>query len=554
MHSHQGPLHLVLALTLVLCSASAVCMAPVWCDELPSQEGLPRELVIPESPPLTDQLKTLRALAVSGAEYAPKPGFLDGIKKMFSGGENAKYVTIEALAEHASEIRGKLVRVEGIYDLEGDHGVLRSEGHKVIVALAGGIAPLGFEGAADSLDGLPVAAQGIVETQDSTALVRATLLVPSLTLTQLRIGRILELQQDYKGAMDAYLKVANNRALSQGPFAAFARVRGAQIAFDELRDVKTARKQYSAAWQPYSVTDAEGKPLYYTWVPRKQGGWEKISVKDAIHDRLDALNRGGTAYQIVQFFVSLGGGNAAFGILIMAVVVRLGIYPLTRKQLESARRMQEIQPQMKALQKKHADDKQKFQEEFWKLCKENDCNPLGGCLPMLVQMPILIFLYRGIRDYVVQFDGASFLWVSNLAQPDLPLLIAYTISMIGFQKMVAQTQPATDPQQEQQQKMMQYLMPVMFFFFFQGFPAAFILYWLATNLIYFGEQWVYHRRASAEKTGEGNKPKREAKGGFVATMAKALGGRDGNSDDRKPAVSYEEKLKQGKTKKRAKHR
>ena len=293
MHSNQRPLHFVLALTLVLWSTSAWYVAPAWCDELPSQEGLPRELVIPQPPPLSEQLKTLRALVIPAEQYTPKTGFLDGIKSMFSGGEKAQYLTLQALAEHAPEIRGKLVRVEGVYDLEGEQGVLRSEGHEVVVAMAGGIAPEGFEGAADSLDGLPVAAQGTVETQGDRALVRATLLVPSLTLTQLRIGRMLEMKEDFKGAMDSYLAVANNRSLSQGPFAAFARVRGAQIAFDELRDEKTARRHYSAAWQPYSVTDREGKALYYTWQPSKQGGWEKVSVRDAIHDRLDSLNRGG---------------------------------------------------------------------------------------------------------------------------------------------------------------------------------------------------------------------------------------------------------------------
>lgn len=552
MHSYHRCRSAFLSLVLIVWCVAALAGAPARSEQLPSQEGLPRELVIAEQPPLTDQLKLLRALAVPAKEYAPKTGLLDSFRNMFGGGEKAQYVTIPALAEHAAEIRGKLVRVEGVYEVEGERGVFRSEGHEVLVALGGGIAPEGFDAAPGSLDGLPAAAQGLVETEGDVPLVRATLLVPSLGLTQLRIGRILELQGDYQGAVDAYAAVAKNAALSRGPLAAFARLRAAQIAFEELRDRKAARAHYSAAWQPYTVTDREGQPLYYTWVPVKGEGWKRVSARDAIAERLDSLNAGGLAYQVVQFFVTVGGSSPTIGILIMAVVVRLGIYPLTKKQLESQRRMQKIQPQVKELQKKHTSDKQKFQEEFWKLCQENKCNPLGGCWPMLIQMPILFFLYRGIRDFVVRFDGASFLWVPNLAQPDLILLVLYTLSMIAFQKMVSQSQPAADAQQQQQQKMMAYMMPIMFFFFFQSFPAAFILYWLATNVIYFGEQWLYLRRSGGlDQEAPSGEPQQC---GFVARMVQALGQkRDGRGDDKRP-VSYEETRKKVSGAKRAKRR
>ena len=229
----------------------------------------------------------------------------------------------------------------------------------------------------------------------------------------------------------------------------------------------------------------------------------------------------------------------------------------TKKQLESQRRMQAIQPQIKELQQKYATDKQKFQEEFWKLCQENNCNPLGGCLPMLVQMPILIFLYRGIRDYIVQFDGQSFLWVSNLAQPNTILLILYTISMVFFQKMAAQTQPVTDPQQAQQQKMMTYMMPLMFFFFFQSFPAAFILYWLGSNLIYFGEQALYLRKHHATEEGEGAGRSDEKSGGFISAMldsARRLREGGTNEEEQRRLPSFEEKRRQEKQRRRGRNR
>jgi YidC/Oxa1 family membrane protein insertase len=173
------------------------------------------------------------------------------------------------------------------------------------------------------------------------------------------------------------------------------------------------------------------------------------------------------------------------------------VYPLTKKQLASARDMQRLQPMMKALQEKHKDDKQKFQEEFWKLCQEHGVNPLGGCLPLIVQMPLMIAVYSGVRAYLVNLDHASFLWVHSLAQPDLWLLGIYTVSQIGFGKVTQSQNPtaAVDPQQKQQQQMMTYMMPLMFFFIFQSFPAAFMLYWLGLNLAYLAQTLYYNKTA-----------------------------------------------------------
>ncbi|MFW6438367.1 MAG: membrane protein insertase YidC, partial [Armatimonadota bacterium] len=188
----------------------------------------------------------------------------------------------------------------------------------------------------------------------------------------------------------------------------------------------------------------------------------------------------------------------------------------------------------------------------WALCQENNCNPLGGCLPMLVQMPILIFLYRGIHEYIVQFEGISFLWVQNLAEPNMLLLILYTLSMIGFQKMASQSQPTADPQQEQQQKMMMYMMPIMFFFFFQTFPAAFLLYWLGSNIIYFGEMGLMMRGDVDLSVDTSSK-----KSGFVASMLNAAKGAGKDEEEEKEAPkSYAEKRKaeKEKQKKRGKSR
>ncbi len=135
------------------------------------------------------------------------------------------------------------------------------------------------------------------------------------------------------------------------------------------------------------------------------------------------------------------------------------------------------------------------------LFKEHKVNPAGSCLPMLIQFPILIWVYYAIRYFVFQFEGVHFLYVKSLADPDVvtvsgmpvpgPLLILYGISMYFSQKLLAQ--PTATPEQQQQQKMMAYMMPVLLLFVLKSLPAAFILYWLLQNMLMTGHQWLIMR-------------------------------------------------------------
>jgi len=358
----------------------------------------------------------------------------------------------------------------------------------------------------------------------------------------------------YEEAVKAYEAAGSRAQRAKSPFAAFSTCNAGRIAYDMLRDQKTARKHFSMAWNPYTPTDRAGKPLFYTWIPAKdEPGWEKVGVADAISEPLDTLNRTGFWYKFMDFFVGLAGGSRWLGIVFVALISRVVIWPLTKKQLASAEAMKRLQPQIKALQDRFTDDKQKFQEEFWKLCQANGVNPLGGCLPMIVQFPVLIMLWRGIRDYIVQFNHHGFLWVKNLAAPDVPLLVAYTISMIFFQKMTQKLQPAAamTPQQQQQQQMMTYMMPLMFFFFFQSFPAAFLLYWLATNVIYFGQQYLYQRSLDKKRSEEGTEslaapPKKPV--GFANAMVRMLSGSKDPEEPGEPKSSKSFHEKQAETK------
>ncbi|MGI5819992.1 MAG: YidC/Oxa1 family membrane protein insertase [Armatimonadota bacterium] len=537
----------------ILLAAFVCCVTAGGVAAAQSQQGLPVDLIIEAEPELGRHLANMEALYAVAKQDLPEGGFLNSIKAVFtgSGEELPNYAPVGYLAKHGARVRGDLIETDGIWRARDGGGVLRSMGYEITVEFMGGTVPEGFD-VVDGPEGMPVLVVGRLETDGEDTVLRAERVVPSALVAGVRIGRIKEIQENWEGAVAAYEDVSAQGPLGIRPLAAFARVRAGALAVEKLDDEKRARGLYDRAWDMYTK-ERDGQPEYWVWV-ESGDGWSAVPAQDALAGPLDEINSHRLAYRAVDLFVRLAGGSPALGVILMAVVVRLAIYPLTKKQIISQKRMQAIQPQIKELQKEHATDKQKFQEEFWALCQENNCNPLGGCLPMLVQMPILIFLYRGIRDYIVQFEGISFLWVANLADPNMLLLVLYTLSMVGFQKMASMSQPVADPQQAQQQKMMMYMMPLMFFFFFQSFPAAFLLYWLGSNLIYFGEMAVLMRGDKKEDAPPAAGVEKKS-GGFVGSMldaAKRMGG--AQEEEAAPPQSYTERRKQEKTKKRRRGR
>ena len=130
-----------------------------------------------------------------------------------------------------------------------------------------------------------------------------------------------------------------------------------------------------------------------------------------------------------QLTATLGFPSYGLAIILMTLVIKMIMYPLTVKQVKSMKGMQILQPKMKELQTKYKDKPEKLQQEMIKLYKETGVNPMAGCLPLVLQMPIFIIIFYGLRDFT--FNGAtSFLWLTDLAQPDplyiLPVLSALT--------------------------------------------------------------------------------------------------------------------------------
>lgn len=180
-------------------------------------------------------------------------------------------------------------------------------------------------------------------------------------------------------------------------------------------------------------------------------------------------------YVSLDWFAGHLMNNYGLSILVVTIILRLLILPLTIKQIQSSKAMQALQPQMQKLREKYKDNQQKLQEETMKLFQKHNVNPMSGCLPILVQMPILIAFYQAImrNDHI---RDASFLWL-QLGKPDsffvLPFLAA--VGTYFQSKMMGAT---NNPQA----KMLMTIMPAMIFFIALSLPSALSLYWVYGTL------------------------------------------------------------------------
>ncbi len=222
--------------------------------------------------------------------------------------------------------------------------------------------------------------------------------------------------------------------------------------------------------------------------------------------------------------------NYGWTMILIAVIIKAFFWPLNTMQFKAMLKTQQIAPKLKELQARYKNDKEKLNAETMALYKETGANPLAGCLPLLLQMPILISMYWSVYSNKETFASQGWLWIgskfaeatpvvvgavtapakdahgpfhvlsSSLAYPDYVLLAFYIVSMY-FQ--VRFTTPAADPAQAQQQKMMAFISPVMVGFFGvkYAWPSALILYWLSFNVLSMGQQLYlirkYHTNPSA---------------------------------------------------------
>ena len=233
-------------------------------------------------------------------------------------------------------------------------------------------------------------------------------------------------------------------------------------------------------------------------------GFEKIQESPFLFG--ETLRPLSNLFNLVFRTLHKGIPNYGIIILIFALLLKIVLYPLTHKSFESSTKMQKVQPLMKEIQTKYKKDPKQMQLELKKLYKEHGVSPLGGCLPMLLQMPIFFAIYPLIR-YSIDLRQTSFLWLYDLSEPDpyyiLPILMA--VFMFVQQKLMTPSRQSLENMDEKQkaqmqsQKMMMYLMPVMMLFIFSGLSSGLVLYWTVFSILSSVQQMIIKKKFKQEK-------------------------------------------------------
>ena len=207
-------------------------------------------------------------------------------------------------------------------------------------------------------------------------------------------------------------------------------------------------------------------------------------VADLISKVIDAL------YQVT---VMIGFPSYALAIILISILIKIILFPLMQKQMKSTMNMQEVQPKLEYLQKKYKNNPEKM------LYKEYNVNPMSGCLPLLIQMPILIGLFGALRQYDFDpIEHATFFWIPNLADKDplfiLPVLVAATMFLQQKISMATTPQAAENPTM----KTMLYVMPAMMLFVCWSMPSGLCLYWAFFSILSIVQQFFMNKQKRKE--------------------------------------------------------
>ena len=211
--------------------------------------------------------------------------------------------------------------------------------------------------------------------------------------------------------------------------------------------------------------------------------------------------------------------NWGICIIILTIVLKIFMFPLSKKQSLSSIKMQELQPKIQAIQKKYANDQQKMQQETSKLYQEAGYNPAAGCLPMIFQFLVIIAMYNLFNNYF-EFRGASFIpkWIPDLTEGDSVYTFKFNIPLLGNQlrllpiiyvasqilsSKISQSMNPTGGQNEKTMKFMMYGMPFMFFFIFYSAPSGLLLYWLTSNVLQVGQQFIINKMMAKKRAEAG---------------------------------------------------
>ena len=205
--------------------------------------------------------------------------------------------------------------------------------------------------------------------------------------------------------------------------------------------------------------------------------------------------------------------NYGVVVIIFAILVKILLNPLTKRSFQSMRKMKDIQPKIQELKEKYKNDSQKFSRAQMELFKQEGVNPMGGCLPMLLQMPILIAFFSVFRS-TIEFRGAPFFgWITDLSAPDTLMTISgFPINILPFFMgitMFLQQKLMASPSSGMQQKVSMYAMNVFFLFLFYSFPSGLNLYYSVFNILSIVQQKYLTPAPTKKQTAVRKPPKKK---------------------------------------------
>jgi YidC/Oxa1 family membrane protein insertase len=229
-------------------------------------------------------------------------------------------------------------------------------------------------------------------------------------------------------------------------------------------------------------------------------------------------------FQFLHMFIP----NYGWVIIAFSIIIKLALQPLTRTSMKSMKRMQALTPMMTEIREKFKDDPNKQNQQIMNLYKEYGVNPAAGCLPMLLQMPILFALYAVFRSSIGLRQSAFMFWIGDLSIPDTVLRLPFTIPLFGITDVsglalamgitmfLQQKMTVTDPRQ----KAMVWMMPVLMTLMFNSLPSGLNLYYFVFNLLAIGQQ-VWFNKSTGDEPLRKVDPKKGG-GGILARLTKNL--------------------------------
>ena len=209
--------------------------------------------------------------------------------------------------------------------------------------------------------------------------------------------------------------------------------------------------------------------------------------------------------------------NYGLSIILMTIIIKIILHPLTFKSFQSMKKMSALQPKINEIREKYKNNPQQMNKEISALYKREKVNPMGGCLPMLLQLPIFYALYT-LLSSMIELRNESFLWIKDLSLPDTVATIKASIPLLGYRlngqgytdinvlpfimtaTTLLQSKLTSGDQSSQQGKMMTYLFPLMFFFIFWNMPSGLVLYWTVQNILTIGQQLFINYRMKKKST------------------------------------------------------